>query len=147
MRWQRSRRLRHGGAGLATGLGSLPAGAVRMVQTERCQAVAVVAGDAVSSLESGEFLRRADATCRNPESPLPSPAIPNGYDRIARWHLDHGRVTREQLAMVSVLMSRQATRHPSALTKRSRTLQEVLSAPSVAPVTSQLECARREHVY
>ena len=38
----------------------------------------------------------------------------------------HGRVTREQLAMVSVLMSRQAARHPAALTRAPRTLDEVL---------------------
>ena len=135
----RVRTIDTGGAGPVSGLLE----AVRMVQTERCQAVAVVAGDAVSSLDTAEFLQRADETCRNPESPLPSPCIPNGYDRIARWHIDNGRVTREQLAMVSVLMSRQATRHPSALTRRSRSLEEVLSSPSVAPATSQLECARR----
>ena len=58
-----------------------------MVEYERCQAVAVVAGDAVSSLDSAEFLRRADETCRNPDMPLPSPCIPNGYDRVARWHM------------------------------------------------------------
>ena len=135
----RVRTIDTGGAGPVSGLLE----AVRMVQSERCQAVAVVAGDAVASLESSEFLRRADATCQDPNSPLPSPCIPNGYDRIARWHIDHGHVTREQLAMVSVLMSRQAARHPAALTRRSRTLQEVLGAPSIGPATSQLECARR----
>ena len=55
----------------------------------------------------------------------------------------NGHVTREQLAMVSVLMSRQASRHPSAMTQCSRTLQDVLDAPSVGLATSQLECARR----
>ena len=52
-------------------------------------------------------------------------------------------VTREQLAMASVIMSYQAIRHPLALTKSPLTLQEVLSAPSIAPCTSLLECARR----
>merc|ERR1712185_855753 len=73
----RVRTIDTGGAGPVSGLLE----AVRMVQNERCQAVAVVAGDAVASLESSEFLRRADATCRDPEAPLPSPSIPNRYDR------------------------------------------------------------------
>ena len=135
----RVRTIDTGGAGPVSGLLE----AVRMVEYERCQAVAVVAGDAVSSLDSAEFLRRADETCRNPDMPLPSPCIPNGYDRVARWHMANGHVTREQLAMVSVLMSRQASRHPSAMTQCSRTLQDVLDAPSVGLATSQLECARR----
>jgi acetyl-CoA acetyltransferase len=52
-------------------------------------------------------------------------------------------VTREQLAMVPVLASRQAVRHPLALTKRALTLDEVLAAKPVAPHTGLLECARR----
>merc|ERR1712185_839625 len=44
------------GAGPVSGLLE----AVRMVKMERCQAVAVVAGDAVSSLDTAEFLQRAD---------------------------------------------------------------------------------------
>ena len=35
------------------------------------------------------------------------------------------QATREQLAMVSVLMSRQASRHPLAMTKRPHSLEEV----------------------
>lgn len=69
--------------------------------------------------------------------------IPSGYDRIAKWHVDAGLVTREQLAMAAVLMSRQAVRHPYALTKRAVTLDEVLSSPAVGTVTNRLECARR----
>ena len=133
----RVRTIDTGGAGPVSGLLE----AVRMVKTERCQAVAVVAGDAVSSLDTAEFLQRADATCT--DGSLASPVIPSGYDRIAQWQIQNGHVTREQLAMVSVLMSRQAARHPAALTRRSHTLEEVLSAPSVAPVTGRLECARR----
>ena len=135
----RVRTIDTGGAGPVSGLLE----AVRMVQQERCQAVAVVAGDAVASLDSSEFLRRADATCNDPDGTLPSPVIPSGYDRIAQWHIESGQVTREELAMVSVLMSRQAMRHPVALTRRSYTLDAVLSAPSVATVTGRLECARR----
>jgi hypothetical protein len=90
-----------------------------------------------------EFLRRADAGCSPPDGSLPSPVIPSGYDRIAKWHVDAGLVTREQLAMAAVLMSRQAVRHPYALTKRAVTLDEVLTSPAVGLVTNRLECARR----
>ena len=36
-----------------------------VLEEERCHAVAVVAGDAVSSLETPEFLRRADQGCQD----------------------------------------------------------------------------------
>ena len=98
-----------GGAGPVSGLLE----AARMVRSGH-NAVAVVAGDAVASLDSAEFLRRADATCQPPDLSLPSPAIPTGYDRVAQWQMRTGRVSREQLAMCSVLMSRQASRHPLA---------------------------------
>lgn len=115
----------------------------KLIRMHGCDLVAVVAGDAVSSMPTEEFLRRADFGCADPDGSSQSPVIPNGYDRVARWQIASGRVTREQLAMVSVLMSRQAARHPLALTKRPHTLREVLDARSVAPVTTLLECARR----
>ena len=40
--------------------------ATRMIRSEHCQVVAVVAGDAVSSLPTAEFLERADQGCRDP---------------------------------------------------------------------------------
>lgn len=73
-----------GGAGPITGLLE----ADRMIRTQGCDLVALVAGDAVSSLPTAEFLRRADLGCSNPDGSLPSPVIPNGYDRVARWHMD-----------------------------------------------------------
>lgn len=88
-------------------------------------------------------MRRADAGCMPPDNSLPSPVIPSGYDRIAKWHVDSGLVTREQLAMAAVLMSRQAVRHPYALTKKAVTLDQVLQSPTVGHVTNRLECARR----
>ena len=127
-----------GGAGPVSGL----LDAARMVRSGY-NAVAVVAGDAVASLDSAEFLRRADATCQPPDRSLPSPAIPTGYDRVAQWQMQTGRVSREQLAMCSALMSRQASRHPLALTREPHTLAQILAAPSVAPATGLLECARR----
>jgi acetyl-CoA acetyltransferase len=108
--------------------------------------VAVVAGDAVSSMPTDEFLKRADAGCLNPDGSSRSPVIPNGYDRIAEWQISTGSVTREQLAMVSVLMSRQAKNHPYALGGKSKShysLSDVLTAKPIGNVTSILECARR----
>eukprot|EP00928_Gymnodinium_smaydae_P032212 TRINITY_DN23394_c0_g1_i1.p1 TRINITY_DN23394_c0_g1~~TRINITY_DN23394_c0_g1_i1.p1 ORF type:complete len:407 (+),score=65.93 TRINITY_DN23394_c0_g1_i1:66-1286(+) len=135
----RVRTIDTGGAGPVSALLT----AARMVKHERCNAVAVIAGDAVSSLPTPEFLRRADQGCRDPSGALPSPCIPHGYDRIARWVMDKYGVTREQLAMVSVLMSRQARLHPNALTRQPHSLEEVLGSKPIAPATNLLECARR----
>ena len=63
--------------------------------------------------------------------------------RCSEWHREAYGTTREQLAMVSVLMSRQAVRHPSALTRTPRSLADVLGARAVAPSIGLLECARR----
>lgn len=128
-----------GGAGPVTGLLE----AARMIKMDWCETVAVVAGDAVCSLSKEEFLRRADQTCQDPDGELQSPVIPNGYDRIAQWQMRTYGVTREQLAMCSVLMSMQAARHPYAVTQRVRSLEEVLASPPIGKVTNLLECARR----
>jgi acetyl-CoA acetyltransferase len=128
-----------GGAGPVTGLLE----AARMVERGWCEVAVVVAGDAVASMPSDEFLRRADQSCRDPEGELPSPVIPHAYDRVAQWQMATYGTTRAQLAMCSVLMSRQAARHPAALTRTPHTLEEVLGARPVAPVTGLLECARR----
>ena len=128
-----------GGAGPVSGLLE----ARRMVQMEGVDLIAVVGGDTVKQLDAAEFLRRADQTCNNPEAELSSPVIPNGYDRYAQYQMSKFGLTREQLAMCSSLMSIMASRHPMALTKNPRTLQQVLSSPQVASVTNVLECARR----
>lgn len=129
-----------GGAGPITGLLE----ADRMIRMQGRNLVAVVAGDAVSSLPTEEFLRRADAGCSSSHrGESISPVIPLGYDRVAQWQVRHGGVTREQLAMVSVLMSRQALRHPLAITRTPLTLEEVLGAKKIGPMTGLLECARR----
>jgi len=128
-----------GGAGPVSGLLE----ATRFIKTSSAEIVAVVAGDAVSSLSREEFLKRADQTCQNPDKSLPSPVIPNGYDRVAQWQMQTYGVKREQLAMCSVLMSIHASKHPLAMTKTPHTLERVLSSTPVGPVTSTLECARR----
>ncbi len=126
-----------GGAGPITALLE----AKRMIEFETREAVCVVAGDAVSSLGSEEFLRRADAGIGS--SDLPSPVIPNGYSRITEWHMRKYGLTREQLAKVSVLMSHQASRHPDAYGEKRHTLDEVLNSPQITPQINLLECARR----
>lgn len=129
-----------GGAGPITGLLE----ADRMIRMQGRNLVAVVAGDAVSSLPTDEFLRRADAGCSSSHiGESISPVIPLGYDRVAQWQFRNKGVTREQLAMVSVLMSRQALRHPLAMTRNPVTLEQVLSAKPIGPMTGLLECARR----
>ena len=110
-----------GGAGPVTGLLE----ASRLIESGHCDAVAVVAGDAVSSLSRDEFLARADQTCQAPDKSLPSPVIPSGYDRVAQWQMQTYGLTREQLAMCVVMMSRLAVKHPLALTRKPYTLEEV----------------------
>lgn len=55
-----------------------------MIKHENCQAVAIVAGDAVASMETDAFLERADGGIGGAggSSGLDSPVIPNGYSRI-----------------------------------------------------------------
>lgn len=128
-----------GGAGPVSGLLL----AARMIKHEGCNAVAVVAGDAVASMATDDFLQRADQGCRDPSGMLPSPCIPHGYSRISQWLMEKYGVSREQFAMVSVLMSRQARRHPYALTRQPHSLADVLASKPIAPCTQLLECARR----
>lgn len=117
----------------------------RLIRSHNCDLIAIVAGDAVASMPRDKFLVSADAGCNNPDDPLPSPVIPSGYDRVAAWQLKSSNLTREQLAMVPVLMGRQAQKHPSAMAYGSRpyTLDDVLKSKPIAPVTNLLECARR----
>jgi acetyl-CoA acetyltransferase len=129
-----------------------------LVESRQCSAVAVVAGDSISSLDPAEFLRRANASTAMPTggwgrlrddgqqvqvAKLGEPAIPHGYALCAEAHREAYGLTRQQLAMVSVLMSAQAAFHPDAVQRRPYALQEVLSAPEVAPHTSLFECARK----
>jgi hypothetical protein len=76
------------------------------IEHEGRQAVAIVAGDTVASAPLQDFLARADGSCRASSSSssssstiaqVPSPVIPNLYDRVARWHMQQYGTTREQL--------------------------------------------------
>ena len=119
----------------------------RLIRTHSCDLVLVVAGDSVSSMDSQEFLKYADQGCNDPDNPLPSPVIPNGYDRVANWQLGSyaPHFTREQLGMVSVLMNHQASKHPNSLSfgKPRYGLDNVLESRPIGKVTNLLECARR----
>eukprot|EP00879_Flechtneria_rotunda_P019422 GHRR01020400.1.p1 GENE.GHRR01020400.1~~GHRR01020400.1.p1 ORF type:complete len:370 (+),score=157.86 GHRR01020400.1:381-1490(+) len=141
------------------------------IEHEGCKAVAIVAGDTPASVPTAEFLAKADSSCsskhltgissssnNNGSEPVqgrgcgvteggsvvdvPSPVIPNLYDRVARWHMQQYGTTRQQLAMCASLMTYQASHHPAALRRRPRLLQEVLASARVAPVTTKLECAK-----
>eukprot|EP00760_Papus_ankaliazontas_P019266 PhM_4_TR17987/c0_g2_i1/m.63430 len=126
-----------GGAGPVSAIAT----GANIIASEWAETVAIVASDAVLSLSSKEFLRRADGSVEGGN--LPSPCIPNGYDKIAQWHMKRYGLTREQLAMVSSLMSWNAARHPDALCRSPHTLDEVLKSPKIGSVTNLLECARR----
>jgi acetyl-CoA acetyltransferase len=127
-----------GGASPITGLLE----ATEMIEREHIDVVAVVVGDRVKSIATEEFLRLADASC---PTDLPSPVLPHGYDRVARWQMDTYGLQRAQLAMVPVLMNRLAQRHPHALRPRALSLDEVLASRPIGPaaVTTLYECAKR----
>jgi len=126
-----------------------------LIESRQCSAVAVVAGDAVSSLPPTQFLERANGSMHTPSdvrdtnghavemADLAEPIIPHGYAHCARAHMQVHGLTREQLAMVAVLMSAQASYHPFALQRTPYDLNDVLSAPPVAPYTGLYECARK----
>jgi acetyl-CoA acetyltransferase len=122
--------------------------AQRMIQHEGLECVAVVAADCVGSMESTAFLAKADEIFLK-HSKLPSPAIPNGYDRVTEYQMRTFGLTRDQLRMVVCLQSFHAGKHPDSLFykkeqgKTYSSLQEVQQAPSVTSNISLLECARR----
>ncbi len=110
-------------------------------------AVVLVAGDAVASQPTAEFLERAnasvainDADIRPPGGAAPgggraaaaaAAAVPAGYDRVARWHMERYGTTREQLAMAACLMSLQGSRHPDALSRRCGAVRQGCNLGSV----------------
>mmetsp|Transcript_36109 Transcript_36109/g.112821 ORF Transcript_36109/g.112821 Transcript_36109/m.112821 type:complete len:302 (-) Transcript_36109:265-1170(-) len=119
-----------------------------MVENEGYNVVVVVGGDSVSSLNPREFVERADEAFASREvrqniSYLKSPYIPNAYAHCTTAHMQKHNVSREQLAMVSVLMSAQATYHPLAVQRRPYDLDEVLNSTTVGQNLNLLECARK----
>ncbi|KAG5509058.1 hypothetical protein JKF63_06066 [Porcisia hertigi] len=101
----------------------------------------VVSSDAVHTLPSAEFAKRSNESIPSPH--LPEPHIPHGYDFYAQWHMMRYGLKREQLAMVPVLMSAMSARHPDAMSRKRYSLEDVLGARQIAPVTNLPECARR----
>eukprot|EP00960_Hanusia_phi_P045477 757269-Hanusia_phi.AAC.7 len=122
--------------------------AKHMVENEGYSTVAIVGGDAVSSLPSKEFLNRADDAfapkeVREKISFLNSPYIPNAYAHCSAAHMQTYAVTREQLAMVPVLMSAQAMYHPRAIQRLPYSLNDILTSAEIGPNLNLLECARK----
>ena len=126
-----------GGAGPISAIST----ACDMINNQGCNTVAIVVGDAILSLPSKEFMARSNSSMNCNEST--KPIIPFSYDLIAQWNISNNNVTREQLAMVSVLHSYLASKHPDAMCRKPITLGDVLKSPMIAPVTNLLECARR----
>lgn len=128
-----------GGASPISGIGM----AVEQLRSpsRRINTAVIVSSDAVHSLASAEFAKRSNESIPSPH--LAEPHIPCGYDFYAQWQMQRYGLRREQLAMVPVLMSHMATRHPDAMCKRHYTLDDVLGARQIAPVTGLVECARR----
>lgn len=122
--------------------------AQRMIQHEGLECVAIVAADCVGSMDSTAFLAKADEIFLK-HGKLPSPAIPNGYERVTEYQMGTFGLTRDQLRMVVCLQSFHAGKHRDSLFykkeqgKTYTSLLEVQEAPSVTPNISLLECARR----
>lgn len=117
-----------------------------LIKTKQCNMVAIIAGDAIGSMNSSEFLKAADSSCilNSDYSNLKSPIIPNGYNKVAEWYCEKGIISRNQLGMVSVLMSINAVNHPFALTKEVLNLDNVINSnKKVSSVTNIYECAHR----
>ena len=73
-----------GGAGSVSAL----LDARRYIGLHRHDLIAVVAGDAITSLSPAEFLRRADSGFDGLQHRLNSPIIPNAYNKIAEWYIN-----------------------------------------------------------
>ncbi|KAL3941896.1 MAG: hypothetical protein SGBAC_003822 [Bacillariaceae sp.] len=135
--------------------------AQNMIQHEGLNCVAVVAADSVGSMDSGTFLKRVDDIFGNEEGDIPSPIIPNGYDRYTQYQMQKYGLTRDQLRMVVCLQSFHASRHQESLLYQTQqqatqtehpkrdppkpftTLEDIQQAIPVTPNISLLECAYR----
>lgn len=142
---------------------------VRMIQSEGLECVAVVAADCVASMDTQDFLTKADEIflklqLARGETSVTSPAIPHGYDRLTKYQMDTFGLLRDQLRMAVCLESFHASLHPDSLFRQKAnydaryssnedddhrsqvaytTLEQVRQAPSITPNLSILECARR----
>jgi hypothetical protein len=96
--------------------------AERMIQNKGLECVAVVAADTVGSMDSEEFLDKADKIffklgeqLGHSKEHVMSPAIPHGYDRITQYQMKQHALTRNQLQMAVTLESFHAALHPQSL--------------------------------
>ncbi len=112
-----------------------------MISSGEIDVCAVVVGDAVGSMIIDEFLKRADEGCQH--NNIPSPVIPNSYDRVARWQMDTFGLTREDLAAVSVFANKQGAKHPKSWFARLRsTCARALSRLMFKETVSQHDSGR-----
>jgi acetyl-CoA acetyltransferase len=150
----RCRTIDTGGAGPVSAL--LEAKRMILKESSPLECVAIIAADAVGSMDSSEFLRRADAIFFQlasdmswPPTWVVSPAIPNGYCKITQFQLDEYPETfhRRHLQMCVSLESFHANMHPDSLQSNTRSsltsLEEVMKSPAITNNISLLECARR----
>lgn len=122
----------------------------RMIENEGLNCVAVVAADSVGSMDSHKFLKKVEEIFGD-KSDIPSPIIPNGYDRYTEYQMQRYGLTRDQLRMVVCLQSFHASMHKGSIfyqkqqkgTHSFTTLHDMKQAPPVTPNISLLECAYR----
>ena len=117
-----------------------------LIAAQRATAVAIVAADPLVSLPPADMLERIRTVDKminlDDFADNSKPIVPRLYDAIAAWHMNAYGTTREQLAMVPVLMSRQGIRHPQAMNHKEFTLDEVVNSKRVSDISTMLECAR-----
>lgn len=117
-----------------------------MIKYQDCHLVAICSGDAVSTMPTDLFLKSADRdfnSLNKVKNVVPSPVIPNAYDLIAQHFINNGYIKRNHLAMASSILSKNALKHPSAITKSAYSLQDILDSKQIGKVTTILETARR----
>jgi len=133
--------------------------ASRLIRHGMLDVVAIVAADTVGSMNTQQFLERADEPYLMLAESLPavygkviSPCVPNGYDRATDYHMKAFGLVRDQLRMTVCLESFHAGMHPDSLFRRQlsdetkncyTTLDEVQASRPITPNISLLECARR----
>jgi acetyl-CoA acetyltransferase len=115
---------------LATGL--IEAGLARNVVFAHADLRAAVRQQAVG---------RMAAVVGNPEFEAPfGPIVPTLYSFLARWLIESGRVTAEDLARIAVQTRAWATLNPEAKMRKPLSLEEVLDAPRVAGPLGRYDC-------
>jgi len=106
---------------------------------------AVVTADQSVSMDVLEMLEAMHRNIADPrETDKMKPIIPLAYNKWSEWHMHKFGTTREQLAMVSAVMAKQAHHHPLAMGyEKGISLEKIIKSPHVGSVMSLYECSRR----